>query len=209
MATKQNERTPAYHHGDLRNACVTAALELLAQNGLPGVTLREVARTIGVSRSAPYRHFADKRDLLAACAAEGFAQLGMQAQAVVTASDVPDIDMLHALLKRYAAFGAADPHLYRLMFAGDFRNEEYPALTRAAEGAFGILEQAVRRGQQAGAVRSGDTYGQVLTLWACAHGLVSLCNDLAPSTVLDTTALDRHVERIFMALAQSFAPPGF
>lgn len=206
MTTERHAAQPAYHHGDLRNACVAAALELLARDGLSGVTLREVARAIGVSRSAPYRHFANKRDLLAACAAAGFAELAAQARAVVETCDTPDITMLRLLLQRYAEFGAAEPNLYRLMFASDFKSEEYPALNGQAEAAFGVLDDAVRRGQRAGAVRAGDTYGQVLALWSCAHGLVSLCNDLAPSSVLDTTALDRHIERIFKALAPAMMP---
>lgn len=196
----------SYHHGDLANACVDAALALLAHGGREGVTLREVARRIGVSRSAPYRHFVDKRALLAACAARGFDQLSTAADEVLARKAVVDVDTLRVLLRRYGEFGSANPHLYRLMFACDFKSDEYPTLTQKAQRAFEALYAAVERGQREGSLGGGHTYSCVLLLWSSVHGLVSLCNDLAPSEVFDSTALTSHLDRIMDVIAPALGP---
>lgn len=196
----------SYHHGDLANACVQAALGLLRRHGLAGVTLREVARQINASRSAPYRHFTDKRDLLAACAQAGFTRLGRDAERVLAGNSAPDAATLRRLARAYARFGAADPHLYRLMFASDFEADEYPALTQAAEHAFYLLQAAVLDGQQAGTLVVDDGDALVLTLWSSVHGLVSLHNELPSCTVLDTQALETNLDRVLDLLLPALQP---
>ncbi|MAS10636.1 TetR/AcrR family transcriptional regulator [Salinisphaera sp.] len=195
-----------YHHGDLANACVRAALSLLNDHGLSGVTLREVARCINASRSAPYRHFADKRDLLAACAQNGFARLAQLAEHLLADATAPDVDTVRTLLHGYARFGAANPHLYRLMFASDFEVDEYPALTAEAERAFYVLQGAIRAGQQAGTLAVDDRDGLVLTLWSSVHGLVSLHNELPTCSVLDTRALEANLDRVLDILLPALQP---
>lgn len=195
-----------YHHGDLANACVHAAVSLLHQHGLAGVTLREVARCINVSRSAPYRHFTNKRDLLAACAEHGFERLTHSADLVLAGYGAPDVAVLRALLHEYARFGAANPHLYRLMFASDFEAEEYPGLTDQAERTFAVLQDAVIDGQCAGTLAVADHHGLVLTLWASVHGLVSMHNELPTCTVLDTGALEANLDRVLDNLLPTLRP---
>lgn len=197
-----------YHHGDLANACVQAALALLHERGLSGVTLREVARRINASRSAPYRHFTDKRDLLAACAQNGFERLTQIAEHVLIGGVTPDVVTLRTLLHHYAHFGAVNPHLYRLMFASDFEVDEYPAMTAAAERAFYVLQGAVLAGQQAGTLAVDDRDGLVLTLWSSVHGLVSLHNELPTCSVLDTRALEANLDRVLDILLPALRPPG-
>ena len=90
-----NQSAPTrYHHGDLGNACIAAALDLIRHEGIEAVTLRAVAQRIGVSRSAPYRHFIDKRALLAACAERGFRDLVGAAEAVLARHPVVDLAAL-------------------------------------------------------------------------------------------------------------------
>jgi len=190
----------SYHHGDLANACVAAALDLMAQRGIGAVTLRDVAAEIGVSRSAPYRHFADKQALLAACAACGFNDLTAAAERVIVAAGGVDLSVIRQLLLRYAEIGSANPSLYRLMFASEFSVEHFPALEAACQNAFDMFYRAVADGQAAGTLATGDTYGLVLLLWSCVHGLVSLCNDLAPSDALDTRSLHEHTDRVFQVM---------
>ena len=206
MSGKAQVGGDPYHHGDLANACVRAALSLLHDHGLSGVTLREVARCINVSRSAPYRHFADKRCLLAACARHGFEQLSQTAARLLADYGTPDVAALRRLLHEYARFGAADPHLYRLMFASDFEVDEYPDMTAAAERAFYVLQNAVISGQQAGTLAVEDRDGLVLTLWSSVHGLVSLHNELPTCSVLDTKALEANLDRVLDILLPA-APP--
>ena len=195
-----------YHHGDLANACVRAALSLLHDHGLSGVTLREVARCINVSRSAPYRHFADKRGLLAACAQHGFEQLTESVARILAEHGTPDVTVVRRVLHEYARFGAADPHLYRLMFASDFEVDEYPKTTATAERAFYVLQNAVISGQQAGTLAVDDRDGLVLTLWSSVHGLVSLHNELPTCSVLDTKALEANLDRVLDILLPALQP---
>lgn len=206
MNTTPSAVSKSYHHGDLANACVAAALDLMAARGIAAVTLRDVAAQIGVSRSAPYRHFADKQALLAACAAYGFNQLTQAVQQVIAEAGGVDLTVLHQLLQRYVEIGGANPPLYRLMFASEFQAENFPALEAASQNAFDMFYRVVADGQAAGTLAAGDTYGWVLLLWSSVHGLVSLCNDLAPSDALDTNALAAHADRVFEVLRPALAP---
>ena len=178
-----------YHHGDLHNACVRAALELLEAEGLEAVTLRGVAERAGVSRSAPYRHFSDKRALLAAAAEQGFKLLTDAIRQANQAAGPDPAARVAAGCRAYARFGAAHPCLYRLMFAGDFcegplfdaekspEQSEFPALAAAGDAAYDVLIGELTDAQAAGAVRLRDPKAQALVVWAAIHGLMSLYLD--------------------------------
>jgi AcrR family transcriptional regulator len=142
----------SYHHGDLAKALVAAALAAVEQGGPEAVSLRDLAQSLGVSRAAPYRHFADREDLLAAVAARGFEDL---IAAYETALALPgDGRMrLQALNRAYFDFATQRPGLHRLMFASDLltratppaaliapANKAYHLLWRAVEGAFPDLD---------------------------------------------------------------------
>src|SRR3954453_5205479 len=116
MAKTRSEERP-YHHGDLRRAIVTAALEILHETHSLDFSLRELARQAGVSHNAPYKHFADKRELLAAVSAAGFEMLTKRmASEIRGLSDARK--QLFALLRAYIDHGVENPALYRLMFGG-------------------------------------------------------------------------------------------
>lgn len=185
-----------YHHGDVRNACVKAALGLAKSAGLDNVTLRNVADRVGVSRTAPYRHFGCKRDLLAASAALGFRQLEQEIRAASEAAANDMIDRLHAGCSAYARFGADNPSLYRLMFGSDFNEDEYPELTEAGTAAFGYLVGVLEDAQAEGRVKPGNAQEQGVAIWSAIHGVVNLYIDSRPSKVLDTSALQDNVRLV-------------
>lgn len=185
-----------YHHGDMHNACVTAALQLVGDAGLAGLTLRGVAERIGVSRSAPYRHFGSKRDLLAACAERGFRRLTQALQTASDAAGADTISKLRAGVAAYGAFGADNSHLYKLMFSSDFVAEEYPALSDAGEAAFAVLVKVLEQAQVAGRVKADNTQQQAVAIWSAMHGVVNLYIDSKPSRVLDTTALQANMRQV-------------
>src|SRR5215468_7656796 len=106
-----------YHHGDLRRAIVGAALEILSETQSVEFSLRELARRAGVSHNAPYKHFADKRELLAAVSAAGFDQLAKRMSAEIAGLKDPGAQ-LFAMLVAYINHGVENPALYRLMFGG-------------------------------------------------------------------------------------------
>src|SRR5271170_5574322 len=107
-----------YHHGDLRAALVKAAAAEIERGGYENLSLRELAESLGVSRAAPYRHFADRRALLAAVAAEGFDELTVIYRGVIAREKTPPA-RLTAAGRAYLAFATERPQLFRLMFVSD------------------------------------------------------------------------------------------
>src|SRR5246127_71403 len=106
-----------YHHGDLPRAVVAAALEILSETQSHEFSLRELARRAGVSHNAPYKHFADKRELLEAVSAAGFERLTKRMANEIASFGSPR-EQLFALLRAYINHGVGNPALYSLMFGG-------------------------------------------------------------------------------------------
>ncbi|WP_316357466.1 TetR/AcrR family transcriptional regulator [Devosia sp.] len=156
-----------YHHGDLRNALLEAALVILERDGEAGLGLRDLARAVGVSPAAPYRHFDSRAALLEALAVTGF-QRFTRAMDEVAAAHPPDL--LSAMGKTYVLFALHNAALFRLMFSPQLRRDNRPGLRMAADAAFATLRR----------VSGGDTRaGRVAALaaWARVHGLAVLLLD--------------------------------
>lgn len=166
-----------YHHGDLRRALVRAALELVRSRGPEGFTLREAARRVGVSQTAPYRHFPDREALLAAVAEEGFAALHRRLEEVAAAAGPDPLPRLRALGEASFDFYVADPARFRVMFGPSARKDRYPALAAAWGRVNALLLDALVASQRAGALRDGDPLEIGLTTAAMVHGLAALVAD--------------------------------
>src|ERR1700760_5194950 len=117
MGKPEEPSARPYHHGDLRRAVVRAALEILGETQSLEFSLRELARRAGVSHNAPYKHFADKRDLLAAVSAAGFETL-VKRMGIEAAKSAHPRAQLFAMLRAYIRYGVDHPALYKLMFGG-------------------------------------------------------------------------------------------
>lgn len=143
-ASAKAPRRDQYHHGDLPRALTDVAGELLEKDGPEAVTLRTVARRIGVSPAAVYRHFADKNALLAAVAAEGFAQLAEAFRAsLADAAGQDALARLRALGLAYLRFAGDHPRLYRLLFGLERPSAQANArLARESSEAYRLLEAA-------------------------------------------------------------------
>ncbi|WP_306319123.1 MULTISPECIES: TetR/AcrR family transcriptional regulator [unclassified Streptomyces] len=159
----------AYHHGDLRAACLRAARELLEEDGSAALSLRAVARRAGVSPTAPYRHFADREALVSAVAAEGYRELAEQLAAAhpspTTADEIADVAVA------YVRFALDHSALFRAMFAEpcDPGNEERVAATAAIED---YVRETARR-----AFPDADPDALWTSVWALVHGLAFLYLD--------------------------------
>ena len=165
----------SYHHGDLRNALLEAALAQIAAHGGRALSLREVARAAGVSHTASYRHFPSKESLLAAIAEQGFVMLGDAVGAAVQAHPDEPLAALQASGIAYVEFGVQYPHHLQIMFGGLIgQHADHPGLKQAAEGAYERLREAVRNAQNSGDLRSGDERIIALASWAQVHGLALL-----------------------------------
>lgn len=171
--------TDNYHHGSLRHALLDAALAVLEKGDMTALSLRGLARSAGVSATAVYRHFANKDDLLAAIATEGFQ--GLSAEMKARLLQEPQADSFRRLVilgEGYVSYAVANPSHYRLMFGKRMiERAAYPALAQAAAHSYGMLEHAI-----AEAVDSGDLPAlpvvQLSTLaWSMVHGLSALSND--------------------------------
>ena len=199
-------RTP-YHHGDLRRALVDAALALVTEEQDWGFSLREAARRAGVSHNAPYKHFTDKRDLLAAVAATGFEALRACLLAAVAETHSADAALL-AIGTTYVRFGLGNPARYRLMFGPTLTAAEggLPVATaQAAAGAKAVLQGAVLRGAQAGCfTASPNNQAELdvaaLSAWSLVHGLTMLAIDGLAGASASSLLPDAVAERVSCAL---------
>lgn len=166
-----------FHHRDLRRALLLGAAQLLEREGPLGVGLRATARLAGVSQTAPYRHFADKRALLSALAAQGFAELGERMASAARRQRDPAA-ALAAIGEAYIQHAAERPHLFRLMFGPQVADKaRCPDVREAGGRAFQVLVDAIVLAQRAGAVRRGDPADLALFHWATVHGAASLLVD--------------------------------
>jgi AcrR family transcriptional regulator len=158
-----------YHHGDLRAACLTAAMELLAEGDEGTVSLRAVARRAGVSPNAPYRHYPDKDALLAAMATQGFHDLR---DALVQADAKAAVeDRFVAMAQAYVGFGVRNPALFGLMFGHPCSRND-PETSAAAAETKAVLAERV-----ATAVPAAQHESFMIGAWALVHGLASLVMD--------------------------------
>src|SRR5437868_7556762 len=130
---KERRAERGYHHGNLKEALLQAALGLIAEKGPAGFTFADAARTAGVSAAAPYRHFRDRDDLLASIAQRGFEQF----EATLTAAwddGRPDtVSAFERLGKAYLAFAHEDPASYSAMFESGLPINAHPPLAAASE----------------------------------------------------------------------------
>jgi AcrR family transcriptional regulator len=186
---RKSSEPPPYHHGHLRRSLIDAALALVTEDQDWAFSLREVARRAGVSHNAPYNHFADKRDLLAAVAAAGFAQLGERMLAATSGVENPQAAVVKSALA-YVTFGVENPAHYRLMFSSALvtAQEGRPeSVAAAGAGTRAILAGIIRRGADTGifdpALCSDEELRvAVLTGWSTVHGLTMLTIDRIADT---------------------------
>jgi len=183
MAEPHSHERP-YHHGDLRRAIVQAALEILGETQSLEFSLRELARRAGVSHNAPYKHFADKRELLAAVSAAGFEML-TKSMARAIAGRGNARDQLFATLRAYVDHGVDNPALYRLMFGGYLSGPDHsrPAV-ELAEGdkTKALLGSLIVAGGLGRAIpdtprNERKIAGAILACWSLVHGLTLLLAD--------------------------------
>jgi len=167
-----NERS--YHHGNLRSALLAAASKQIEQIGFEALSLRDLAASLNVSRAAPYRHFADRRTLLAALAADGFKQLEAEALAAMAKRATP-ASRLAAGARAYLAFAARRPQLFRLMFVSDLLTGEEPrdpALIQVANSFHGRFEALVA--ETRASTDDKTIKAAALTFWSILHGFALL-----------------------------------
>src|SRR5260221_6903886 len=161
-----------YHHGELREALVTAGRKLLEEKGLRGFTLRECARRASVSHAAPAHHFASIDDLLAEIATRGYHELTGSMAAEARRAPADPASRLVAQGVGYMAFAAANPMLFQLMFNRDVDRFETPTLAAAAKTAYHLHVAAV---EAIIPTASAELMERMVDFaWASIHGFITL-----------------------------------
>jgi len=213
MSKKSHPAKPQpYHHGDLRRALIETALQLVTEEQDWTFSLREVARRAGVSHRAPYNHFPERLDLLAAVAAVGFERLrdGMLcAMAGVDGSEA----LLVAIVRTYIRLGLENPALYRLMFGPALSvsgSVDRPTVARLAGAeARGVLVSVILHGARSGAFavspkNAEDVALAAIAVWSATHGLTMLAIDRIPPPDL---LIDAMIERLLRTVVTGLRKP--
>jgi AcrR family transcriptional regulator len=164
-----------YHHGALREALLEQAERTVRERGADALSLRELAREVGVSHGAPRRHFPDRQALLDAVAEAGFERLGAELRSALARAGEDFEPRLRATAAAYVRFATRDPALLELMFAGK-HDDPTGALHEAAERAFAVMLELIAQGQAEGALEPGEPERVGLILFATIQGIASLVN---------------------------------
>jgi AcrR family transcriptional regulator len=175
MIWKSDQPPRGYHHGNLKEALIRAALELIAAKGPSGFTFAEAARSAGVSPAAPYRHFRDREELIANVARRGF-ELFEAALVAAWKDGMPDtFTAFERLGRAYLEFARSEPAYYSAMFEAGIPIEMSQELRDAGERAFAVLRAAAERlVAQVPAARRPPAFMVALHVWSLAHGIASL-----------------------------------
>ncbi|HXZ81348.1 MAG TPA: TetR/AcrR family transcriptional regulator [Terriglobales bacterium] len=198
-SSDQRRRRPAlqaYHHGALRAAALTEARRILARKGADAVTLRAIARSVGVTANALYRHFQNKDALLGALAEEGFRELSQRFQSI--AERDPQARFIE-MARQYVGFGIAKPALLQVMFGRAMaRLSKNSSLGSAAKEAF--LELLRGAADAAGLpLETTDSFQLAIACWSLVHGYATLATNGALDSLTigkrpDIRALARFIE---------------
>jgi AcrR family transcriptional regulator len=164
-----------YHHGNLKEALVRAALELIREKGPAGFTFAEAARWAGVSPAAPYRHFRDRDELLSNVARQGFERFAAMLATAWNAGKPTTRKAFDELGRAYLAFARTEPAYYSAMFEAGIPLQDNAELLAASERAFGILRTATEALIAEMPARGRPPALMVaLHIWALSHGIASL-----------------------------------
>ncbi|WP_315724593.1 MULTISPECIES: TetR/AcrR family transcriptional regulator [unclassified Bradyrhizobium] len=178
MSWRKEERRAerGYHHGNLKEALLQAALDLIAQKGAAGFTFADAARMAGVSPAAPYRHFRDRDELLSSIAQRGFEQFESQLSAAWDDGRPDTVTAFERVGKAYLAFARSEPAFYSAMFESGVPADSTAGLMAAGERAFGVIRAAAERlaALAPPGVPRPPAMMMALHIWSMAHGIASL-----------------------------------
>ncbi|MER5548042.1 TetR/AcrR family transcriptional regulator [Streptomyces sp. NPDC002589] len=189
-----------YHHGDLRAALLKSAERTLRDKGAGALSLRELARDIGVSHAAPGRHFKDKQALLDALALDGYERLN---RALAAAAVHPGLDFeerMTALARAYLGFAVENPELLELMFARKHDPDSSDRLAAAVDQSLGSLTRMVADAQERGEIVPGDPERITMVAAASLHGLAALIASCALDAEEAMNGLAEHVHLLLNGL---------
>lgn len=190
------QRKRAYHHGNLRETLVEQGLHILGTEGIQALSMRQIARRIGVSQTAPLHYFGDKAGLLAAIAAEGFRRLlALRIERLKGCSDSGQ-RLLTAMVV-YVEFAVEHPGLFHLMFGPEIPSKDkYPELEEAATRSYRLLEDCLADYLEAIGQPAESRRDATLAAWTACHGLATILVDQQNSPWRTVRLIRREPARI-------------
>ena len=169
------EQRRGYHHGNLKEALVQAALELIAKHGPSGFTFADASRFAGVSPAAPYRHFRDRDELMADVARRGFERFADVLDKAWNEGHPDPLSAFQRVGQAYLAFARGEPAFYSAMFEAGISPDANSELQIASDRAFGVLRIATEHvAATLPKAERPPALMMALHIWAMAHGIASL-----------------------------------
>lgn len=192
----------AYHHGSLRAALLARAEVSLADEGVEALSLRQLARDLGVSHGAPARHFRDKQSLLDALALQGFQQLDaamrQSAQATGTLRE-----RFNAVGQAYVDFAIAHAELLQLMYTTKHTADASAELRDTGGSALDVVRDLIAEAQAAGEVAAGDVNELAHVAFASVHGVAALASGNLLGEVPVRLAIDGTLDVLWRGMSRS------
>lgn len=179
-----------YHHGNLKHELVQIAFDYIHEYDLESLTLKVLADATGTSRSAIYRHFKSKDELIEVMIDRGHDKLDNATVPTLKDKTKPLIERFHVYTKLYLLWAKENPNLYRLLFGKKYGEFSQSVMTfKDDTSGFGSLKLAIIEGQISGVCKKEDSYQQTLIIWASLHGLASLMID-------GFMGVDEHIDKL-------------
>ena len=168
-----------YHHGNLKEEFLKIAFDVIAKEDIDKLTLKVLADATGTTRTAIYKHFKSKDDLIEKIIEVGFEQFDQKISLVLSDKENPLIDRFYMSGKLYIEFAKENPNLYRLLFGKKYAHirDEIMSIKDDDCSGFGALKLAIEEGHESGVLKNEDSYKQAIVIWSSLHGLASLIID--------------------------------
>lgn len=196
--TAELQSSQTYHHGDLPNALLSAVADIVEENGVANVSLREAARRAGVSHSAPAHHFGDKEGMLAAFAERGFEILRDEmATARDATAGTPALDRLGAIGTAYVRFALDRTPYFDVMFRSGIDKPSHQQVHDSSDSALAVLIGGVEDLISEGGYAGVDFRHMTVYFWSLAHGLASLAVDESMPPDLDDVRIEEYIKGVF------------
>lgn len=199
---KKPKKSDGYHHGDLKSTLLETAVKMLKTRNPEDLSLRELAREAQVSIAAPYRHFKNKEELIAALMTQGFELKSKYMKESMERHQGNLLQMYYGCGLSYFKMGKDHPQHFKLMFGSKLiPDQEHPALQLAACSTFALLKNMVVQCQQAKLIGEGDPYNKALNCWTTVHGFTVL---YAEGRLSWLGVTEENAEKAFMTLMSQF-----
>ena len=168
-----------YHHGNLKEEFLKIAFDVIAKEDIDKLTLKVLADTTGTTRTAIYKHFKSKDDLIEKIIKVGFEQFDNTISPILREQQTPLIDRFYMSGKLYIEFAKENPNLYRLLFGKKYAHirDEVMSIKDDDCSGFGALKLAIEEGHESGILKRDTSYKQAIIIWSSLHGLASLIID--------------------------------